>query len=184
MNRPPRGDILREMTVYASLVVGSNGATSLGGSSRGLSTPVDRERFLLRHRSAAAFIIGKRSATLESYGATQVPIFIFSRSTEKLTLPHRMMQQITVDRNLGEITKLIDLRIEGDIVVEAGPTLLKALIEVGAIEMLELSISPVAGDGDFINPDELLSHFTVVEEREIEGTKLLKCRYQGDSTDR
>ena len=183
MNLPSRGDILLEMTVIASLVVGSNGATSLNGRSRGLSTAADRTRFLERHRSAAAFIIGKKSALIESYSKSAVPIFIFTRSNEKLALPHPMMQQITVDRNLGEITQLIDLRIAGNIVVEAGVSLLQALIDVHVIEILELSISPIAGDGDFIDLAELLSKFEVTDEVEVEGTKLLKCRYKGNTTD-
>lgn len=181
MNLPPRGDILREMTVIASLVVGSNGATSLNGRSSGLSTAPDRARFLERHRSAAAFIIGKRSAAIESYAASQVPIFIFTRSTQQLILAHPLMQQVTVDRNLAEITQLIDLRITGEIVVEAGISLLRALIDVGAVDILELSISPIEGDGDFINVEELLSHFVVASDYDVDGTRLLECRYQRNS---
>lgn len=182
MNLPLHGDILLEMTVIASLVVGSNGASSLEGRSHGLSTKADRARFLARHRSAAAFIIGKKSAAIESYSASHVPIFIFTRSTERLNLPHPLMQQVTVDRNLAEITQLIDLRIEGDIVVEAGASLLAALIDVGVIEILELSISPIAGDGDFINLAELLSTFEILSDLDVDGTRLLECRYQRNST--
>lgn len=169
------------MTVIASLVVGSNGATSLNGRSSGLSTAPDRARFLERHRSAAAFIIGKRSAAVESYAASQVPIFIFTRSTQQLILAHPLMQQVTVDRNLAEITQLIDLRITGEIVVEAGISLLRALIDVGAVDILELSISPIEGDGDFINVEELLSHFVVASDYDVDGTRLLECRYQRNS---
>ena len=176
MNLPLGGDILLEMTVIASLVVGSNGATSLNGRSSGLSSAPDRARFLQRHRSAAAFIIGKKSASIESYATCQVPIFIFTRSTQRLELHHPMMQQVTVDRNLAEITQLINLRITGDIVVEAGASLLRSLIEVNVIEILELSISPIAGDDDYIDIDELLSTFEIVDEEIIDGTRLLKCR--------
>lgn len=181
MNLPASGDILREMTVIASLVVGSNGATSLNGRSSGLSTAADRARFLKRHRGAAAFIIGKKSAAIESYAGSQVPIFIFTRSNQRLELPHPLMQQVTVDRNLAEITQLIDLRIPGDIVVEAGPSLLKALVEVGVIDIFELSISPIVGDGDFINIEELLSYFQVISDIESDGTRLLECRYNRNS---
>jgi riboflavin biosynthesis pyrimidine reductase len=181
VNLPLCGDILLEMTVIASLVVGSNGATSLDGRSHGLSTAPDRARFLRRHRSAAAFIIGKKSAAVESYATSSVPIFIFSRSTKRLELPHPLMQQVTVDRNLADITQLIDLRIEGEIVVEAGASLLSALIDVGVIEILELSISPIAGDSDFINLGELLSKFQIISELEVDGTRLLECRYKRDT---
>ena len=175
MNLPLRGDILREMTVIASLVLGSNGAASLHGSSRGLSTPADRQRFLERHRSAAAFIIGKKSAVIESYAKSSVPIFVYTRKLEKLDLPHPLMQQITVDRNLGELTQIIDHRIAGDIVVEAGASLLLALIAERVIDILELSISPIAGDGDFISIEELLATFTIESELVIDGTRLLQC---------
>ena len=169
------------MALIASLVLSHNGAATLGGISAPLSTEADRERFLKRHRSAAAFIIGKRSALIESYGASQVPIFVFSRETTPLDLPHPLMQQITVDRNIGEISRLIDLRIEGDIVIEGGPTLLMALINANAVDTLELSISPISGDGDYLNIESLLAHFDIENEIEIDGTRLLQCRYKSNS---
>lgn len=171
------------MALIASLVVGSNGATTLGGKSRPLSTPIDRERFLKRHRSASAFIIGKKSAILESYAAANVPIFVFSRSSDALTLPHPLMQQVTVNRgDLAEISRRIDQRIEGEIVVEAGVSLLIALINVGVIDQWELSISPLKGDGDFLDYERFLKKFDVSEEVAADGTRLLQCRYKGDTT--
>lgn len=172
------------MALIASLVVGINGATSLGGKSTPLSTPSDRERFLQRHRSAAAFIIGKKSALIESYSASHVPIFVFTRKSEALNLPHPLMQQVTVNRgDLAEISRRIDQGIEGDIVVEAGASLLTALIEEGVIELLELSISPISGDGDFIDIDALLGNFEYSEVASSDGTRLLQCRYKGDTAD-
>lgn len=170
------------MSVIASFLIGSNNASTLNGVSVGLSTPEDRNRFLARHRTAAAFIIGKESAARENYSASKVPIFVFSRKTEKLEFSHPMMQQINVDRNLLEITRRIDQRIEGDIVVEAGSSLLVSLIDVGAIDSLELTLSPIAGDGHFIDPETLLKNFIVEEDEVTRGTRLLKCRYQGDAT--
>lgn len=169
------------MAVIASFVIGSNGASSLNGESRGLSTPADRERFLARHHSAAAFIIGKKSAALENYGKTSVPIFVYSRSSEVLHFPHPLMQQITVDRNLKEITQLIDLRIAGEIVVEAGYGLLMPMIQEGVIDILELSISPIAGDGNYVDVERLLSFFDVTSDISIDDTRLLECRYQSNT---
>jgi riboflavin biosynthesis pyrimidine reductase len=170
------------MALIASLVVGSNGATSLNGKSSPLSTPSDRARFLKRHREAAAYIIGKQSAFIESYSASQVPIFVFSRSSDPITFPHPLMQQVTVNHgNLGEISRRLDQRIQGDIVVEAGATLLVAMIESGVIDVLEISISPIAGDGNFINVEEILQSFDCSEEIAPDGTHLLQCRYQGNT---
>jgi riboflavin biosynthesis pyrimidine reductase len=172
------------MAVIASLVVGSNGATTLRGESRGLSTPADRERFLARHRSAAAFIIGKNSARVENYSGCEVPIFVLTRSFQPLTLTHPTMQQINVfpESDIAEITRRIDERVDGDIVVEAGAQLLISLIKVGVIDLLELSITPIEGDDCFIDIDSLISHFTEIKRREVDGTQLLECRNEGYST--
>ena len=92
------------------------------------------------------------------------------------------MQQVTVkSEDLGEISRRIDQRIDGDIVVEAGASLLTALINVGVIDEWELSISPIEGDGDFIDFESLLAKFDVSEELVADGTRLLQCRYKGDS---
>lgn len=182
MNLPLCGDILYEMTVIASIVLGSNGAASLRGSSQGLSTPSDRARFLQRHRSAAAFIIGKKSAAIESYQKSQVPIYVFTRSSEKLDLSHPLMAQIFVHENLVEVINQISADVTGDIVVEAGPSLLLALAEAGAIEILELSISPFEGDGDFISIEKLLTLFEIVSDIEIDGTRLLQGRDKSNAT--
>jgi hypothetical protein len=91
------------------------------------------------------------------------------------------MQQITVDRNLGEITRRIDERIPGDIVVEAGPSLLLALVAERAVDILELSISPIEGDGNFISINDLLAAFSIESEINIDGTRLLQCRYNGNT---
>jgi riboflavin biosynthesis pyrimidine reductase len=171
------------MAVIASFVMGANGASTLDGKSAPLSTPADRERFLSRHRSAAAFIIGKASAQVESYAAAKVPIFVFSRSSAALTFPHPLMQQVTVDRgHLGDITRIIDHRIDGDIVVEAGASLLIALIEAGVIDEIELTISPRNGDGNFFNLDQIYKNFSWSEVTVEDGTRLLQGRYKRDST--
>ena len=171
------------MALIATLAVGSNHATTLGGGSREISTPADRTRFLALHRSAGAIITGRESAAVEDYSKTQVPIFIFSRKPEKLSFPHPSMQQITVDRDLLEIARRIDQRISGDIVIEAGPRLLMAMVKVGAVDELQLSITPILGDGNFIDLKYLLSYFEIEREENESGTRLLQCRYNSDATD-
>jgi dihydrofolate reductase len=173
------------MALIASFVVGANGASTLGGKSSPLSTPADRNRFLARHRSAAAFIIGKHSAAIESYSASAVPIFVFTRNSDPLTFSHPLMEQVVVNQhNLVEIAKSLVDRTAGDIVVEAGATLLNALVDAGVVELFELSISPINGDGDFLNISTLLKNFQWDEELADDGTRLLQGRYKGDSAHR
>lgn len=170
------------MAVIASLVMGSNGATSIEGSSRGLSTPPDRERFLARHRSASAFIIGRESAARERYLSEDTPIFVFTRNTTPLHFENPAMQQINSSLGLQELVRLIDSRIEGQIVIEAGPTLLTALVAESCVDRLELSITPIEGDGNFLDCEELLQNFEIEKELTIDGTRLLECRYKGNAT--
>jgi riboflavin biosynthesis pyrimidine reductase len=93
-----------------------------------------------------------------------------------------MMQQVTVDRDLGELTRRIDQRIDGDIVIESGPSLLIALVDEGVVDEIEISISPIAGNGDFIDLAALLSQFTITSESTVDGTRLLKGRYKSDAS--
>ena len=172
------------MALIATLVVGSNNATSKGGQSSPLSTPADRSRFLALHRSGSAIITGRKSAKVEDYSQTQVPIFVFTRDSGTLDLPHPLMEQITVSKNLAEEVRRIAERFDGDVIIESGVALLQPLIEIGAVDQLALSISPVTGDGDFIDVAKLLTHFSIEKEESIDGTRLLECRYNGNSTHR
>lgn len=170
------------MAVIATLVAGSNYATSKGGLSRPLSTTEDRARFLALHQRASAIIIGRESAVRESYQKTSVPIYVFTRGSAPLSLPHAFMQQVSVVDNLLTKVEEISIRHGGDIAVEAGIELLLALARAGAISELELSLTPIAGDGHYLDIDEMFSLFETVAEQEINGTRLLKCRYKGDTS--
>lgn len=174
------------MALIATLVVGANQATSKGGLSAPLSTGPDRQRFLALHRSAGAIIIGKESAAAEDYSQTKVPIYLFTRSEAVITLPHPLMEQVVISPSQGgelaRCAREIDSRTTGDVVVEAGAQLLKALVEVGAVDFLHLSRSPIEGDGDFLDLNRLLSYFEIESERDEAGTALLQCRYKGDAT--
>lgn len=172
------------MALIATLVVGSNNATSKGGQSAPLSTPADRARFLELHRSAAAIITGRKSALAEDYSKTSIPIFVFTRQQEKLTFPHPMMEQTSVNENLHEITRGIESRFAGNVIIESGVELLQDLIEVGAVDELALTISPIEGDGDFIDLVKLLANFSIEKEVEVGGTRLLECRYHSNSANR
>lgn len=175
------------MALIATLVIGSNGASTINGSSAPLSTPADRERFLALHRRAGAYIIGRKSAEIESYAKSSQPIYIFSRSTEQLSFPHPHMKQILIldgsaGDNLVKVSRAIDDETNGDVVIEAGSSLLMAMVRSGALDELELTITPIAGDGDFLDLADLLRYFEIISEENIEGTRLLKCRYQGNAS--
>ena len=168
------------MSVIATLNVGRNSATSSGGNSTALSSPADRERFLALHRGAGSFLVGRNSYSAERYSSTDTPIYILSRSALAVPgAPHNVT--VISEPTLIESAREIYRRGPHPIIVEAGISLLLPLIDSGCIEELELSLSPTDGDGNFVDVRELLKHFEVISDSNIDGTRLLKCRYHGDS---
>jgi riboflavin biosynthesis pyrimidine reductase len=167
------------MSVIATLNIGANSATSLAGSSAGLSTPEDRQRFLALHRRAGAYVLGRNSASSELYTTAKVPVIILSRDAARQPINGQII--INVAQGLQSAMCEIKGEYPAPIVVEAGPTLLTALVSKGCIEEIELSLSPLVGDGDFINDVELLTQFTIISDELINGTRLLHGRYNGDS---
>lgn len=167
------------MSVIATLNVGANGATSLAGSSAGISTAVDRERFLKLHRRAGLHIAGTNSANSELYSSTKIPLVILTRSTDSQSKKSREI--INTSGGLPVVMRKIKERFPAPIVVEAGPNLLTALVNQGCIEEIELTISPLMGDGNFIDYAELLTHFNLTTDETIDGTRLLHGRYNSDS---
>ena len=164
------------MSVIATLVVGANGATSLKGSSTGLSTQADRERFLQLHRSAGAYIVGRKSASVESYKNSLAPLFIFTRQP----IPN-IAGEVDVSQGFERAVREISNAHPSPIVVESGVSLMMAMINDGVIDQLQLSLSPIVGDGDFIDLDQLLELFEIESDIEIDGTRLLECRYKGNA---
>jgi hypothetical protein len=167
------------MSVIATLNVGTNGATSLAGSSIGISSQVDRGRFLALHRRAGVHITSARSAASEIYSATKIPLILLSRTSKSEV--RESLEIVNTSAGLQSAMREIKNRFPAPIVVEAGPNLLTALVNEGCIEEIELSISPISGDGNFIDYAELLTHFTITGDETLEGTRLLHGRYNGDS---
>jgi riboflavin biosynthesis pyrimidine reductase len=91
------------------------------------------------------------------------------------------MRTVRIEGDLAKVSREIQNQISGDVIVEAGPELLIAMIGVGVIEELQLSISPINGDGNFIDTVKLLSNFTIERDEDVDGTRLLQCRYNGDA---
>ena len=165
------------MSVIATLVIASNGATALVGSSTALSTPADRERFLTLHRSASAYITGRNSFSAESYARSSAPVLILSRSGE----PVSGATVIDSSQGLPRAMRDVASRFASPIVVEAGATLFMELLKNGCIEELQLSIVPLEGDSHFIDLDEVLSYLEITDDQIVDGTRLLKCSYTGSS---
>jgi len=161
------------MTTVATLVLGIDGSTSLNGSSDGISSPVDRERFLARRRESNSLIIGGNTARSDRYQKTPVPLVILSRSRPDLIDINPQAHWW----NLSPADAVVRARAEfGErIFVEAGISIVTELLKLGVIDQLELSVTGVRGGENRITTKELLQHFEKINETQIGDTTFYSC---------
>ena len=161
------------MATVATLVIGTDGSTSLNGNSEGISSAVDRKRFLARRRESDCLIIGGNTARADRYAKTPVPLVILSRSRPELLAINPAAHWwnlspadaiIRAQRDFGE-----------EILVEAGIAIISELLSLGLIDQLELSVTAAQGGDNRITADELLHHFKHVERTLVDDTIFYSC---------
>ncbi len=157
------------MSVVATLVVSANGFTSLGTSSIAISSNADRTVFLARRRKADVIIVGGNTARMNPYNFTPAPLVILSRSLVN-PVP---MNRLAVLWNLSpdEAIKVARSEFGEGILIEGGISIINELIKKGALDSLELSVTPLIGDTGPCNWEELLSNFCNIEESVVDGTR-------------
>ena len=160
--------------VAANLILGSDGSTTLAGSSAGLSFPADRVRFHYLRQAFAAILIGGNTSRHEPYTSTPLPLIVISHDP----LPERLRGNekarawdlplsVAVERATGEF---------GDLLIESGPALLKEAIREGLIQELFLTISEKAGGGGLIDPVELTRGTVLLSSEAVPGGQFLHYR--------
>ena len=147
--------------VIATLVVGSDGSTAKDGSSRGVTSTLDRARFLERRRHVDAILIGGNTARTEPYRKTPVPVVVISTSMINALADNR--QAYWWNASASEALERARRLFGPTILVEAGPSIINELISSGEVDRLELSVTQVSGGEDRIDIQGMLSHFTHVE---------------------
>ena len=147
--------------VIASLVVGSNWASTLKGTSRQLRTPEDRERFLALRNSPdiGAIIVGRVSAAVEPYQKTPHPLFVYQRSSG-------LSPGDFIDHIRGEVS--------GAILCEGGVTLIHQLLLANYIDQFYLTRAPLHGDDHYLDIDLMRTKMSLVSREEVAGTTFEK----------
>ena len=148
--------------VIATLVVGSDGSTAKDGSSRGVTSTLDRARFLERRRHVDAILIGGNTARTEPYRKTPVPVVVISTSMINALADNR--QAYWWNASASEALERARRLFGPTILVEAGASIINELIASGEVDRLELSVTQVSGGEDRIDIQEMLSHFAHVED--------------------
>jgi len=147
--------------VIATLVVGSDGSTAKDGSSRGVTSTLDRARFLERRRHVDAILIGGNTARTEPYRKTPVPVVVISTSMINSLADNR--QAYWWNASPSEALEKARRLFGPTILIEAGASIINELITSGEVDRLELSVTQVSGGEDRIDIQAMLSHFTDVE---------------------
>ncbi|MEK6648314.1 MAG: dihydrofolate reductase family protein [Actinomycetota bacterium] len=163
------------MATVATLVLGIDGSTSLGGDSEGVTSPTDRARFLSRRRTSDCLIIGGNTARSDRYQKTPAPLVILSRSLPDLISENPLAHWW----NLSPADAVARARAQfGDeILIEAGISIITELLNLGAIDQLELSITQASGGENRIEVHELLKHFTAIDKTEVNDTIFYSCSW-------
>jgi len=162
------------MRVLANLVLGSDGSTTLDGSSKALSSATDRKRFHELRAQASAILIGGNTARSEPYATTPVPLAVITRSGN---IPEGVkgnpkaqiweLDPISAIKKAGE-------EFGGNILVEGGINLVQELLIANQIDELYLTLSKKSGGENVYDLSALTRDFTVESSEKIDGETFLK----------
>ena len=159
-----------KLNLIANLVVAANGATSKNGSSVGLSSPADRQRFHELRKQFDAILIGGSTARREPYKKTPIPLFIITHSLVRLQPKNQLAKQLNLPPQsaLAEVSNFFADKESAQILVEAGPKLLTQMINEGLIQTLHLTINHGATGENTIDLKDLVKNFQLISSEKIE----------------
>jgi riboflavin biosynthesis pyrimidine reductase len=158
---------VREIIATANLIVGIDGSTTSNNSSIGLSTDEDRLRFQQLRSRSDLILIGGNTARREPYKRTPIPLYILTHAKVRLQPKNQLAKQFSL--GIGEIFSEIsnnfpptDSTSPINLIVEAGPILLKQLVELSLIDKLYLTKNLEKGGENKISIAELTAPFRLV----------------------
>jgi riboflavin biosynthesis pyrimidine reductase len=152
--------------VIANLVVANNGATTLAGRSRPLSSPSDRQRFHQIRSQVRAIAIGGNTYRSEPYGKTKLPILVATRQI----LPGGESDGLVHFLNYSP-AEVIDIALSkyGEpVLVEGGVDFLRPLIVQRLFDTFYITRSRKSGDGNFLDPSLLKSNYELTDSERFE----------------
>jgi riboflavin biosynthesis pyrimidine reductase len=154
--------------------MGQDGSTAKDGSSAGVSTNTDREKFLKRRREFDCIIIGGNTARNERYAITPCPLVVISRhpSNVLITNPNAYWWNLEPKVALEKAKR----EFGPDILIEAGPTLLNEFLALGLVDQLEISVTPTTGGEFLIDLNDALRGFEITNDEKVEETRFITAR--------
>ena len=152
--------------ILANLVIARNGATSIRGSSRPLSTPEDRKRFHALRKGASAIAIGGSTFRTEPYENLKIPLFVATRdsSTE---IGGSSSDVRFYNLSPLELLQVARKEIEGAILIEGGVNFLRDLIAAQVIDQIYISRVDLDGDDYLLDEEALRLNYRLVSTESI-----------------
>jgi riboflavin biosynthesis pyrimidine reductase len=152
--------------------VGSDGSTTANNSSIGLSTDEDRLRFQQLRSRSDLILIGGNTARREPYKRTPIPLFILTHAKVRLQPKNQLAKQFSL--GIGELFSEIsnnfppiDSTSPINLLVEAGPILLKQMIELSLIDHLYLTKNLEKNGENKISIQELTRPFKLLSSEKV-----------------
>lgn len=162
---------MRSVITSANLLVGSDGSTTLAGSSIGLSTEEDRRRFHELRSKNDLILIGGNTARREPYKRTPIPLYILTHTKVRLQPKNQLAKQFALNpaQMINELKSSFNSEQSGPInlLVEAGPALLKQMIDEGLIDNLYLTINQEKTGDNQIVLTQLTKGFELIKRENI-----------------
>jgi riboflavin biosynthesis pyrimidine reductase len=161
------------MAVIATLVIGADGSTTKDGSSEGVTSKADRERFLENRRAADCILIGGNTARTEPYMKTPVPVVVISRHSINPLADNPLAHcwNLAPIAALDKAISTFGARIH----IEAGASIIAELISRDRIDQLQLSITNIVGGEKRVDIQALLKNFTHQQEKIIGDTRFISA---------
>ncbi len=162
------------MSVLANLVLGSDGSTTLDGSSKSLSSANDRRRFHELRALASAILIGGNTARNEPYATTPIPLVVITKSG---LIPESVRANpIAQIWEMDPISAIARARDEfgENVLVEGGMKLIQELLIANKIDELYLTLSDKSGGENIYDLSALTRDFTVESSEKSGGETFLK----------
>ena len=154
---------MKDERVLANMVIGANGATSLNHDSAELSPPADRKRFHEIRKMSTALVVGGNTFRREHYSKAPMPVYVATQTPTSSTSTSIFIvaaPEIVVRKALEDSN--------GAVLIEGGIRFIAPLLEKGVIDRLFLTRSPISGDGDFFDFENLHRNYQLDSSNKVD----------------
>lgn len=159
--------MLQAAGVVANILIGANGATTLGEKSAPLRTAEDGTRFHAIRKIAKVVLIGGNTFRSEPYQRSTLPVMVSSNSLTPRTEANLVIAKLPPQSLISEALN----RFPSPILIEGGPQFVTPLLREKLIDLILISRSPNCGNGNFF-PEELLeANYKKVQSENLGVTK-------------